>query len=39
MTDVIAGSLWLKRLSATLIGLVATLSIALAGTGTYSVKS
>ena len=39
MTDVAADSLWLKRLSATLIGLVAVLAIALAGTGIYSVMS
>ena len=39
MTDVIADSLWLKRLSATLIGLLALLSIALAGAGIYSVMS
>jgi hypothetical protein len=39
MTDVIADSLWLKRLSATLIGLVALLAIALAGAGIYSVMS
>ena len=39
MTEVIAGSLWLKRLSADLIGLVAVLAIILAGTGIYSVMS
>jgi putative ABC transport system permease protein len=39
MTGVMADSLWLKRLSASLIGLVATLSIALAGVGIYSVMS
>jgi predicted permease len=39
MAGVIADSLWLKRLSATLIGLVAALAIALAGTGIYGVMS
>jgi putative ABC transport system permease protein len=39
MTGVAADSLWLKRLSATLIGLVAVLAIALAGAGIYSVMS
>jgi predicted permease len=39
MTAVMADSLWLKRLSATLIGLVAVLAIVLAGTGIYSVMS
>lgn len=38
MTDVVGDSLWL-RLSATLIGLVAGLAIALAGAGIYSVMS
>jgi hypothetical protein len=33
MTEVIADSLWLKRFSATLIGLVAVLAIVLAGAG------
>jgi hypothetical protein len=33
MTDVMADSAWLERLSATLIGLVAALAIALAGAG------
>jgi hypothetical protein len=39
MNEVIADSLWLKRLSAELIGLVAALAIFLAGTGIYSVMS
>jgi ABC-type antimicrobial peptide transport system permease subunit len=39
MSDVITDSLWLKRLSATLIGLVAILAIILAGAGIYSVMS
>ena len=39
MTDVATDSLWLKRLSATLIGLVAVLATALAGAGIYSVRS
>jgi len=39
MSDVIADSLWLKRLSATLIGLVAVLAILLAGAGIYGVMS
>jgi predicted permease len=39
MTEVVADSLWLKRLSATLIGLVAMLAILLAGAGIYSVMS
>jgi ABC-type antimicrobial peptide transport system permease subunit len=39
MTEVTADSLWLKRLSAVLIGLVAMLAITLAGTGIYSFMS
>jgi putative ABC transport system permease protein len=39
MTGVVADSLWLKRLSAALIGLVATLATALAAAGIYSVMS
>jgi len=39
MAEVISDSLWLKRLSASLIGLVATLAILLAGAGIYSVMS
>jgi predicted permease len=39
MTEVVADSLWLKRLSATLIGLVAMLAILLAGAGIYSIMS
>ena len=39
MNQVIADSLWLKRISAVLIGLVAVLAITLAGTGIYSVMS
>jgi predicted permease len=39
MTGVLTDSLWLKRLSATLIGLVAAVAIALAGAGIYSVMS
>jgi hypothetical protein len=39
MNEVIADSLWLKRLSADLIGMVAALAIILAGTGIYSVMS
>ena len=39
MGQVIADSLWLKRISALLIGLVAILAIALAATGIYSVMS
>jgi len=39
MTGVVANSLWLKRLSAALIGLVAALATALAGAGIYSVMS
>jgi predicted permease len=39
MTGVVADSLWLKRLSAALIGLVAGLAILLAGAGIYSVMS
>jgi putative ABC transport system permease protein len=39
MGEVIADSLWLKRVSALLIGLVAILAITLAGTGIYSVMS
>jgi putative ABC transport system permease protein len=37
MTDVMSESLWLKRVSAVLIGLVAVLAIVLAATGIYSV--
>jgi FtsX-like permease family len=39
MTSVMADSLWLKRLSASLIGLVAAMAILLAGAGIYSVMS
>jgi hypothetical protein len=39
MDDVIADSLWIERLSATLIGLVAVLAILLTGAGIYSVMS
>jgi putative ABC transport system permease protein len=39
MNEVISDSLWLKRLSADLIGVVAGLAIILAGTGIYSVMS
>ena len=39
MNEVIADSLWIKRVSATLIGLVAVLAIMLAGAGIYSVMS
>jgi putative ABC transport system permease protein len=39
MTEVIADSLWLKRLSAILIALVAMLAILLAGAGIYSAMS
>jgi predicted permease len=39
MTQVVADSLWLKRISAVLIGVVAVLAIALAATGIYSVMS
>jgi putative ABC transport system permease protein len=39
MTEVIASSLWLKRVSAALIGLVAALAVILAGTGIYSVTA
>jgi ABC-type antimicrobial peptide transport system permease subunit len=39
MGEVIADSLWLKRVSALLIGLVAILAITLAATGIYSVMS
>jgi len=39
MAEVIADSLWLKRVSAVLIGLVAMLALVLAGTGIYSVTS
>jgi predicted permease len=39
MTGVVADSLWLKRLSAALIGLVAALATVLAGAGIYSVMS
>jgi putative ABC transport system permease protein len=39
MTGVVADSLWLKRVSATLIGLVAMLAILLAGAGIYGVMS
>lgn len=37
--EVVADSLWLKRPSATLIGLVAMFAILLAGAGIYSVMS
>jgi predicted permease len=39
MAEVISDSLWLKRIAALLIGLVAALAIVLAGTGIYSVVS
>ncbi|MBV9886453.1 MAG: ABC transporter permease [Acidobacteria bacterium] len=39
MADVISESLWLKRIAAVLIGLVAGLAIVLAGIGIYSVVS
>jgi predicted permease len=39
MTEVMSDSLWLKRLSAILIGLVAMLAILLVGAGIYSVMS
>jgi putative ABC transport system permease protein len=39
MTEVISDSLWLKRLSAILIGLVAMLAILLVSAGIYSVMS
>ncbi|HEV2378931.1 MAG TPA: ABC transporter permease [Terriglobia bacterium] len=39
MGEVIADSLWLKRISAVLIGLVAGLAVILAGTGIYSVTA
>jgi predicted permease len=39
MTGVISDSLWQKRLSASLIGLLAVLSLVLAGIGIYSVTS
>jgi putative ABC transport system permease protein len=39
MGEVIADSLWLKRVSAFLIGLVAGLAVILAGTGIYSVTA
>jgi predicted permease len=39
MTEVIVDSLWLQRLSAALIGLVAVLAIMLAAAGIYSVMS
>jgi len=39
MSDVITDSTWLKRLSATLIGVVAVLAILLAAIGIYSVMS
>ena len=39
MTEVVSESLWLKRVAAVLIGLVAALAIVLAGTGIYSVAS
>ena len=39
MTEVIADSLWLKRVSADLIGLVAGLALVLAATGIYSIMS
>lgn len=39
MTEVIADSLWLKRVSATLIGVVAALAVIFAATGIYSVTS
>ena len=39
MAEVISQSLWLKRIAAVLIGLVAALAIVLAGAGIYSVVS
>jgi putative ABC transport system permease protein len=39
MAEVISESLWLKRIAAVLIGLVAALAIVLAGTGIYSIVS
>jgi predicted permease len=39
MAEVISESLWLRRIAAVLIGLVAALAIVLAGTGIYSVVS
>jgi len=39
MAEVISESLWLKRIAAVLIGLVAALAIVLAGTGIYGVVS
>jgi predicted permease len=39
MNDVISDSLWLKRLSATLVGVVSVLAMMLAGAGIYSVMS
>ena len=39
MSDVITDSMWLKRLSATLIGVVALLAMMLAASGIYSVMS
>jgi putative ABC transport system permease protein len=39
MSGVIADSLWLKRISALLVGLVAALAIIVAGAGIYSVMS
>jgi len=39
MTEIIADSLWLKRVTAVLIGLVSALAVVLAGTGIYSVMS
>jgi putative ABC transport system permease protein len=39
MAEVVSESLWLKRIAAVLIGLVAGLAIVLAGTGIYSVVS
>jgi putative ABC transport system permease protein len=39
MAEVISESLWLKRIAAVLIGLVAALAIVLAGTGIFSIVS
>lgn len=39
MSDVVSDSLWLKRLSAALIGLIAVLAVVLAAAGIYSVIS
>lgn len=39
MAEVISESLWLRRIAAALIGLVAALAIVLAGTGIYSIVS